>query len=213
MRKDWPVNEEALEHLLGLLDSNPMNARQKYDKIRAKLTKLFQWRGCPSPEEYAIKTIDGAAKELFEGKRLQLNNPYLYFHRIAINVSNALKEQWLAMEREAAATPTDGSGRAYLAVADNGLNRQREEQRVECLRECLKTLSAESLELITKYHQTGGQPTRESRKELARSLGITQAELRLRVFRIRANLASSVANCLGRSKSIPATRNGDFFKH
>jgi len=210
-KKELTTNHEAVDRLLGFLDTDRAAAERKYERIKEKLTNLFRWRGCPQPREYAAKTIEGAARELLEGARQQVHDPYLYFHRVAINVSNALKEQWAANEKDGfKATPNN------VAVApgvshENDLNQQRE-RRVHCLRECLSALSIESLELIAKYHRAGGAHVKESRKELARSLGISQSELRLRVFRIRAGLRRSVNNCVGRSRSSSAGKNGGYFE-
>jgi len=247
-KKEWVMNQEALDRLLGFLDTDLDAARRKYERIIDKLTNLFRWRSCPAPREYAAKTIEGAARELLEGEGLHVHNPYLYFHRVAINVSNALKEAWEASEKEDEATPkrieahsggsseTDGtrnSGGRVLSphsgtpvrarsfslfqLGDNGVTknssehevkRLERERRLQCMRNCLSALPLESLELIAKYHRPGGAPLKQSRKELARSLGISQSELRLRVFRIRAGLMTSVNNCLGSAGSRSSGQNG-----
>jgi len=253
-KKESAMNPEALDRLLGFLDSDREAAERKYERIKDKLTNLFRWRGCPQPREYAAKTIEGGARELLEGTRQQVHDPYLYFHRVAINVSNALKELWAATEKDTAEPAPNGVGIKRVASSeksswDSGpersairpprlraartglsifagtvsrdidgssekeINHLERERRLHCLRDCLSTLSIENLELIAKYHQPGAAHLKESRKELARSLGITQAELKVRVFRIRADLTKSVNDCLGRSKSTSPGQNGGYFEH
>jgi hypothetical protein len=200
-KKDWVMNEDAMDRLLVLFDSEPDMARHKYDKIRAKLTKLFQWRGCPAPEEYATKTIEGAAKELLEGTESQVQNPYLYFHGVAIDVANVLKEHWGTPERDrvspvdrpADSVPTDQAGTPEVEF-----QKLERERRLQCLKDCVSALEPESLDLITRYHRPG--EGKDARKELARSLGIPQNTLRIRALRIRSSLESSVTKCLSGSK-------------
>jgi len=207
-KKESAINQEALDRLLGFLDSDREAAERKYERIQDKLTNLFRWRGCPQPREYAAKTIEGAARELLEGARNQVHDPYLYFHRVAINVSNALKEVWAAVEKD-----TIKPGPHGAVPSEKEPDRLERERRLNCLRECLSALSFESLELLAKYHRPGGAHLKESRKELAGSLGISQQALRLRVFRIRAGLIKSVNDCLGRSKSSSSGQNGGYFGH
>jgi hypothetical protein len=206
-KEDQVTSHDAVKRLLGLLDAEPELARRKYASIRNKLANLFRWRGCPAPEEYAARTIEGAARELLDGGRSQLQNPYLYFHRVAISVSNALKGNWAETQ-----SPTTGKAGSGSKVDFSGTRKaeSREQLRLECLRECLTALSPESRELITKYHQPDTIDVKEARKELARSLSMTPGALRTRAFNIRSSLVKSVNNCLERSESRSSK---DHFEH
>jgi hypothetical protein len=195
-QREQVMSKEALDRLLGLLDSDPGLARQKYQKIRSKLIKFFEWRGCATPEEFAGETIDRVAKGLLRGARSQDLNPYLYFHRTAIDV---LKGDWA--ERKRARTSSGGSlDTAPLADVVKPCLFEIEalgpERFGQCLQECLSMLPPESLELITRYHSPEGGLSKESRKALARSLGIPQHVLRMRAFAIRSNLEMCVSACL-----------------
>jgi hypothetical protein len=206
--EDPDPSHDAVDQLLGFLDADPEIARRKYESIRTRLTNLFRLKGCPSPAEYAARTIEGAARELVDGESSQIKNPYLYFHRVAINVSNALKGSWSQTQ-----SYVDGRSSDSEAAIDfhSALDAQLREQRLlQCLRECLNALAPESLDLITKYHQPGNVDIKNARKELARSLGITPAALRMRAFNIRASLVRSVANCIRRSESSSRGDSGHF---
>jgi hypothetical protein len=194
-----------MKRLLGLLDAEPELAWRKYASIKDKLANLFRWRGCPAPDEYAARTIEGAARELLDGESSQLQNPYLYFHRVAISVANALKGNWAETQSHAAGKAGSDSKIEFSVTHKTG---SREHQRLECLRECLTALSPESLELITRYHQPDSTDVKEDRKQLARSLSMTPGALRVRAFNIRSSLVKSVNNCLERSESL--SRKDDF---
>jgi hypothetical protein len=197
------MDPEAMDRLLGILDSDLGAAVRKLDKTRSRLTNLFRWRGCPTPDQYAAKTIEVAARRLFECEELQLHNPSLHFNRLAINQSHLWKE--LLRKRDTGSIRS--VDRAPYGVAaepatppESESGNMDRERLVQCLRACLGALEVESLELITRYHQPG-ETRREARQELARSLGISQAALRIRAFRIRSDLERSVTNCLGDSKA------------
>src|SRR5215813_5974815 len=91
LKKDWVVTQAAFEQLLGHLDPDREQAGEKYEQIRRKLTKFFQWRGCAVPEEFADRTIDRAARRMAEGAEMRSQDVYVFFHGIAVNV---LREHW-----------------------------------------------------------------------------------------------------------------------
>jgi len=196
-KKDWVMNQEALDRLLGLLDSDPQTAGHKYEVLRNKLTGFFRWRGSTGPEELADMTIEQVARSLIDGKRLGAQNPYLYFHEAAIDV---LKSHWKQTERDDKAPGFPLSNSASPAGGHRALNKAVCEQQVQCLKQCLNRLSAEDRDLIIKYHQVDEGLNRDARKEWAASLGIPQNALRLRAFKIRKAIESCVTNCVGRRR-------------
>ena len=70
-KKDWSITPAAFERLLQELDPAREAAAEKYELIRNKLMSFFRWRACPTPEEYADRTIDRVARRLEEGAALQ----------------------------------------------------------------------------------------------------------------------------------------------
>ena len=89
-KKDWSLTSEAFNRMLLSLAEDREAAGEKYEAIRAKLNKLFRWRGCASPDEYTDETIDRVARRLSDGAELR-TEPYLFFHGVALNV---LREHW-----------------------------------------------------------------------------------------------------------------------
>ena len=198
--KGWALTQDALDKLLARLDPDRERAGEKYEKIRRKLMTFFQWRGCGVPEEYADATIDRVAKRIEQGRELHARDPYLYFHGVAINV---LREGWRDPAREPEALERLPPSRSPWV--DPGKNREREaeqretERRLECLNECLRSLTPESRLLIARYHQRERRAKIDGRKELAETLQIPLNALRIRVCRIRAGLEACVDSCLRRS--------------
>jgi DNA-directed RNA polymerase specialized sigma24 family protein len=207
-KKDWIITAESLDKLLDFLDPDRAAAGLKYEKIRARLTRLFHWRGCSTPEEYVDRVIDRVARRLLEGADLTatIANPYLYFHGVALNV---LREHWRDPGRDS--TTIDLPSPAKTAALQSSfhdpieareleLERELTAQRLQCLRECLQALPPEHLELITRYHDPGTRLNKDVRKDMATSLGIPLNALRIRAYRVRSGLMSCVSRCAERMK-------------
>jgi RNA polymerase sigma factor (sigma-70 family) len=198
-RKGWVITREAFDRMLAELHPDIERAGEQYEKIRQKLVKLFEWRGCPHAEECADETFNRVAQKISEGTSIWTNDPYSYFHGVALNV---LREYWRSAE-QTAKTLEEVAQIHGLSVDPEDLllleREQREKERLlECLNRCLQKLSPESLHLITRYHQGEESLAKARRKELAQSLGIPLNALRIRAYRIRAAIEECVKNCLER---------------
>jgi DNA-directed RNA polymerase specialized sigma24 family protein len=197
-KKEWVITQNALDKLLAELHSDSRRAGERYEKIRQKLVKFFQWRGCALAEEYADKTFDRVAQKISEGTSLWTDNPYSYFHGVALNL---LREYWRDPERRAetleeiAPSQTLSEDPEELRLRD--LEQLEKERLLECLDRCLQKLPPESFDLITKYHQ-GEESDKVRRKDLAQTLGIPLNALRIRAYRIRVEIERCVENCLKR---------------
>jgi DNA-directed RNA polymerase specialized sigma24 family protein len=196
--RDWTLTEAAFERLLAFLDPDRDRAGDAYERVRQKLMKFFQWRGCARAEECTDLTINRVARRIDEGATVHVTNPYLYFHGVALNV---LKEYWREPGRDP--LPIDAlpaSGQPSIAAVDpidEAAGRQDAARRIECLAECLGALAADERRLLTDYHRESRGPRIDHRKQLAGTLGIPLNALRIRVFRIRVVVQACVTRCTG----------------
>ena len=198
-RKGRVITREAFDRMLAELHPDIDRAGEQYEKIRQKLVKLFEWRGCPHAEECADETFNRVAQKICEGTSIWTDDPYSYFHGVALNV---LREYWRSAE-QTAKTLEEVAQIHGLSVDPEGLllletERREKERLLECLNRCLQNLSPVSLHLITRYHQGEEALDKARRKELAQSLGIPINALRIRAYRIRAAIEECVKNCLER---------------
>jgi len=171
---------EELEALLAHLAPDREQAGEKYEVIRRKLVRLFEWRGCAFPEDLADETINRVARRMAEGIELHAADPFGYFCGVAHLV---FKEVLRRNAREHAALES-GGWRAVPAeepVAD---------QRLESLRDCLQGLPEDQRRLVLQYHQESDHV--RSRKGLSDATGIPLNALRIRVHRIRRKLEECV---------------------
>jgi DNA-directed RNA polymerase specialized sigma24 family protein len=186
----------GFERLLALLDADRERAGERYEVIRRKLTKFFEWRGCLRPDELADETIDRVARRLADGELILADDPAGYFHGVAQNV---LRETWARARREpepladAPEVPEDRAPGAGEALA---------ERRLACLDRCLQRLAPESRRLVLAYYGEGHAI--RNRRALAAELGIAPNALRIRMHRLRARLEACVQACLVARETEPS---------
>jgi DNA-directed RNA polymerase specialized sigma24 family protein len=195
-KKGWVITQEAFNRLLAELHPDSEKAGEQYEKIRQKLVKMFQWRGCTSAEECADETFNRVAQKICEGATLWANNPYSYFHGVALNV---LREYWRSPEQMAETLEDIAPAQVLSEDPEDLMFREmghvEKEHLLECLNRCLQKLTPENFGLITKYHQGEEAQDKVRRKELANALGIPLNALRIRAYRIRVEIVECIKNC------------------
>ena len=185
----WTLTQEAFDKLLIALGGDRESGSEKYLEIRNNLTRFFEWRGCSFPEDHADETINRIAKKVAEGE--EILNPSGY----AMGVGRLLfLEIMKSQQREQSALNEMGtaSGEVYVD-ADDG------EVRLECLQNCLETLSPDNRELILQYYQGEKSEKIRNRKKLLEQLRIPVNTLRMRALRLRERLQGCVEQCLARA--------------
>jgi DNA-directed RNA polymerase specialized sigma24 family protein len=180
------LTPEGFEALLAQLHPDRERAGEIYETIRYKLVRLFEWRGCASPEDLADETINRVARRLAEGVELRSNDPYGYFCGVAHLVYKEVLRRALREHRALA------SGDWLPPAAEE---EELSDARLECLRRCLAQLPPDQRDLVLRYHQ--GENNIRNRQQLAREAGIPMNALRIRIHRVRRKLESCVHACLG----------------
>jgi len=176
---------EGFEALLAQLDSDRERAGERYEIIRRKLVRLFEWRGCDTPEDLTDETFNRVARKLAEGTELRSSDPYGYFCGVAHLV---YKEVLRRCSRERRAVEAGGWPSPESPS-------EAEDPHLACLRRCLDGLPRDQRDLVLRYHQEEGHI--QNRQTLARELGIPLNALRIRVHRIRRKLETCVHEGLG----------------
>src|SRR5215831_6651281 len=180
-RQKWALTQEAWDGLLACLGQDRESAGEKYIEIRGNLTRFFEWRGCPFPEDHADETINRVAKRIAEGE--EIRNPASYCVGVArmllleINKERVREQQALGEMATAPQSATQAAPEPDQA-----------EDRVECLRTCLKDLPSDNRELIVEYYQGEKGSKIENRKKLTERFGVPVNTLRMRALRLREKL-------------------------
>lgn len=185
-RRQWTLTQEAFDCLLAQLDPDPESAGKRYVEVRRNLVRLFEWRGCPFPEDHADETLNRVARKALEGE--DIRDPVSYLQgtarRIVLEVHKQRAKEQVAL-----------AGLATVAVAEPSES-QGLERRVGCLQHCLGGLPAGNRELILQYYQGDKRAKIENRKQLTDRLRIPINTLRMRALRLREKLQSCVEECL-----------------
>lgn len=182
MKENQKINPEAFEKMLAWLDTDRDNAGCKYEAIRLRLIKVFNYRGCFESEELADKTIDRVVKKIDAIAETYQGNPAFYF----LNVANKI---YLEESRK----PVSVELPENLASTENEDDFRPE---YECLKKCLTTLSAEQREFILEYYEKSKKAKIDSHKLLAQNIGIELGNLHTRAFRLRGKLQKCVLQCI-----------------
>jgi RNA polymerase sigma factor (sigma-70 family) len=187
-RRSWALTQEAFDRLLASFGEDRESAGQKYLEVRNNLLRFFEWRGCPCPEDHADETINRLARRLDEGE--EIRNPAGYAIGVArmllleINKKRVREQQALGEIRNLQTEEADESD---------------SEQRVECLRSCLQTLTPDNRELIVEYYQGEKSSKIENRKRLTERFNVPVNTLRMRALRLREKLQGCVEDCLNKN--------------
>ena len=181
------LTQQAFDQLLGSLDSNREAAGQKYQEIHTRLIRFFEWRGCPFPDQHADETINRLARKVFAGEEIRDLAKYSFgvARLLCLEINKAS-----AKERQAIAD---------LPRPDSAAN-ENHEQRLECLRHCLKALTPDQVDLIFTYYHGEKSDKIQHRKTLAMQLRISLNTLRMRALRLREKLEDCVEHCLAASQ-------------
>ncbi|HZM98418.1 MAG TPA: hypothetical protein VFB70_03445 [Pyrinomonadaceae bacterium] len=186
-RQKWTLTQDAFDKLLIAFGGDRESGSEKYLEIRGNLTRFFEWRGCPFPEDHADETMNRVAKKVDAGE--EILNPAGY----AMGVARLLLLEIVKgrQREQSALTEIGRESEAYEAEDDS-------EGRLTCLRNCLQTLSSENRDLILQYYQGEKSEKIQNRKKLMERLGVPVNTLRMRALRLRERLQGCVEECLGR---------------
>jgi hypothetical protein len=189
VKKDWEPSEEDFNRLLGWLDSDRERAGEKYEQIRRSLIKMSACRGCHAPEELADETINRVTSKVAQIVGDYHGDPAHYFYGVAKIVHLEyvrtrpvpLPPQPVYPEQE-----PDSENPLY-----------------DCFETCVAALDPASRTLLLDYYREEKQAKIEHRKQMAARLGISGVALRLRAYRLRADLLDCVAGCAGEGQQEP----------
>lgn len=189
------LTRESLEGLLARLHADRDQAAEAYERIRARLLKFFDLRGCHAAEQAADETIDRVARRLAEGESIRAEDASPYFLGVARNV---LREFWA--RPDGGWRSIDDVDAAELPAPPEPVADEEAERRWRCLERCLGALAPGARELVLEYYEWGRRQRIGSRKQLCERLGLTANAVRIRAHRIRASLERCVRDCAGEAK-------------
>lgn len=185
-KKEWVLTKEAFDRFLARLDMDRDKAGVKYESVRLKLLKYFQWRGSDSCDMEADETINRVARRIEEGENVYNLNAYIYGVAKMVDAEARrlrIRKHELDEAARLEAPPIEEEEPEII-------------ERRRCFERCLSYLTEEDRETITEYYQFEKGGKIEHRKKLAARFGISLNALRIKAHRKRINLEACVRECL-----------------
>ncbi len=184
------LSQTGFDKLLALLDADRERAGAKYESLRARLIKFFEWRNCETPEELADTVFDRVTKKIESGEHV------LNVAAYAVTVAQfVLKEDGRAAARLLQSIEDSPGLEDRLAAGTMAAPDETDEVRLNCLDRCLAEFPEEQRRLVTAYYDTDERTMIGARKRLAAAEGISLNSLRIRVCRLKARLEECAREC------------------
>ena len=183
--KDLP--RAPFEALLLRLAPDREQAGQKYEDIRQKLIRFFEWNDCLMAEALADEVFDRVSLKL---ETEDVRDVVPFTMGVARNVLRELRKK--PSMRAIDDLPPGQSPHTLhpeLRILDEG-ERQR---RIRCLHRCIQRLSPPDRELSLKYEYYRGKP--HSTTQLAQRMAMTVGALQTRAHRIKEKVQRCALRC------------------
>jgi len=162
------------DHLASLLAALGPQAADRYEQLRWRLARLFEWERSVDPEALADEALDRLARRLAESEPVERIESYLF------GIARLL------LREEAARNVRQRSKLAEFARARTRLSLPASDELAERLSRCLAMLAPEQRRILLSYYQD------KQRERLAAELGLQMNALRNRALRLREKLEKCV---------------------
>lgn len=181
-----------LRAFLDRLDADPDLAAEKLILLREKLVKIALWRRCPesAADEVADIVVDRMVAKVAGGT--EIGNLQAFAVQV---IKFVLLEQQRRNKEDAA-----GDDLPDVAVHPS-FDDDAPDVRLACLRRCINEVieSDSDRQLILGYYELGGgEKTKDNRRRLAKRLGLTTTNLKVRACRLRYRLERCINDCVAR---------------
>lgn len=174
----------GFDRLLAVLDGDRDEAGLKFEALRRRLVRFFDWRGAFAPDECADATLDRLAAKLDAGVAVASINAYTF----AIARLVLLEQSRRPDQRAVSLADAPDEALAAPLPAPTTWS--------DCLDRSLDTLTDDERRLILRYYAHTKRDKIDDRAALAAELGITVSALRNRAQRLRDRLERRVADCV-----------------
>jgi len=184
------LTASSFQILLDRLDADPASAATKYEDLRIKIAHLLRWRGCAEShaDELADRTLDRVAIKLASGESVENLNAFTAAVARFIWLEHSRKNKVDAVGDELPELPVEPD-----------IDLDDPEPRMRCLRRCITRFADEDKVLVVGYYDTdAGEISKNARKRLADTFGLTLNALKVRACRLRMRLESCINECVER---------------
>ena len=184
------LTQTGFDKLLATLDADREQAGAKYESLRVRLVRFFEWRNCEMADELTDTVFDRIVKKIQAGEQIQNINAYA-----ATVAQFVFKEDCRSRARLFQPIEDNPAVENLIATSDSIETTETGDARLDCLEKCLAEFSDENRRLVTAYYDTDERTMIATRKRLADSTGVSLNTLRIRVCRLKAKLEDCTKDC------------------
>jgi RNA polymerase sigma factor (sigma-70 family) len=193
MDSDSPIHEQPskskyFEILLRQLDPDREAAAQKYESIRRKLIRFFEYNSCLHAEELVDQTFDRVATIL---NKREIDDVATFIWGVAKKIRHESRRKAENIVSLSGISNAENSIPDARNLEQEIHDKMENELRAECLRRCIGKISDQNRRTFLAYFAADAA----GRQRLAQELGITMNNLRVRMNRLRQLLETCVRNC------------------
>lgn len=196
--KHWTPTENSFQQFLHWLEEGVDSNGEKYLEMRRRLVAYFDRKNCLNADELADETLTRVAQKLQEKGEITDLSPAHYCYVTAKFVFLEYIRQ--SKRSQVSLDEVSASGLPDLEATNSFPDRESEnqEQMLNCLDRCLKSLPVGDGELILAYYQGEQQEKIQRRRQLSEKLGLSPNALSIRACRIRSKVEAWVKECCDR---------------
>lgn len=182
------LTQDTFDGLLAWLAPDREAAGVIYERIRFRLVRYFEIRGCDDPFVLADESIGRVASK-FTTLR-PADRPERVFFGYASKIHLEYLTRWKNREVE---LPDGIDIRSY---GETPPEPPELEASHECLDRCLSKFSVDDRELMVRYYSEERTARMNNRKSIAEELDISIPALHTKIYRLRNVLKECVQECL-----------------
>lgn len=185
------TTQTGFEKLLNLLGEEREQAGLKYESLRQRLIKFFDWRDCVSSEELADEVFDRVIKKLDEGEEIQNINAY------ASTVAQFVFKEYCRRKERKHQSIEDNPNIEQLEAHEIFAEKLEETADIReiCFVNCLQKMDLETRKLLVAYYDTDEATMISARKRLAESINLNLNTLRIKICRYKSKLEDCTRKC------------------
>jgi DNA-directed RNA polymerase specialized sigma24 family protein len=190
----------GLQILLHRLGPDSSSAGREYEKLRARLHKLFEINRCADPDGMVDRVFERVERKLEEVDRNPQDNEAVrnLFAFVSGVARNLLRESWVSPESRV--EPIDPNLHDRRDPIDDDEEAETKEQRLVCLEACLSGLPSKVRRQMLDYHSGQGRQGIDARKRIAEEEEISVENLRVKMLRVRREIEKCILACLKKEK-------------
>lgn len=183
------LTQTGFDKLLSTLDADRDAAGAKYESLRARLIKFFEWRNCETAEELTDTVLDRVMKKIAGGEDIKNVSAY------AATVAQFVFKEDLRRREKLFRSIEDAPEIAEIADEKISREDETETKKTDCLTKCLAEFSAENRRVIVEYYSADERTMIAARQRLADEMKVSLNVLRIRVCRLKSKLENCTREC------------------